>query len=797
MITYTKKNNLYNIPKITILHNLCHVLVTRFLFFILSFCQVPAMGNHSSSPKESESDFEHEYKFHTCVLHHGTSDGFESDNEDSFDFPPVVFQQQEPSPEVPTNNTPDTQPKVPPSTTPDTQPKVPINTISDTQPISLINSSEGSSILSNCKDGNTRESDFCFSEANILPVSQCETILFEPKKDNDNLTENIPISCGDHGSSQSKTVSEGRRNLSQFPLGRPDTKGETTDHEDAYKTANEDSIEDDEAGDDNDSFSTITPPRTRPQSDSEISVGLESESENESHEGFGVTNTEDTEDISSSESQDSGTVAEENLSSASGHFEMAAALNRRGKQQKQTAFPLSVHQNLLPSKLHHMPDNYRQARKRQASPIASSSHSPPCLACTKSSLLCKNHSSSKIRYAYIDSDSEPVVSKMRKIQDCAYPSPHMRSLRESKRISAQSLQETAHKTADKFLETSEKILRSAKSAVREFRAYASKQQAKVMKVERELPLKKRKLSGSGRIERIGSTLRNKFSRKTAPCKAINSATLHKQMESRGVAGMMVTRSKQMALQKEMIRDNSARASGFLASVNKDTDHPEITVRKNGGFLRKFTHSHTIRGQVEQPLQPSTSVVALSSVEVPSLPLTHCRPTLSNNAALSTYTSNTNHSECALIDKVVETNCANPFESVRLVAPSLAVSESPSGSIDSISRELSKPFSKAESSPQNKNPLTSLTSNTSPYEELHPVSFASGSVWARVNMRSNQSMEAASLQESPTPGTIAQRIQTPSRSKTQALITIEKGGQYPGKNTPLVPSLTLTGQYAQK
>lgn len=717
------------------------------------------MGNRNStadtwdSSDEGGSDYEHKYDFHTSVLHKSPYDGFESDYEDDDYFPPSVSQSCKQVAQADTRQVGNggvvsmNRPTAEPSG------------------VGCSGEKPGASPAGNSK-----------SE----PVTVAGGSLQTPPVNNDvNIVaaQNLPTQKADRQKvvqpRNSASPAQGSASISREI---PTVKGQQpVEVDDVYETAGEEHEGDEntaEASDD-DSLSTITPPRTRPQSDSEYSVDMD-------------TDSEDSEDSEESESDvgDFNSATEQSVTVTTKSRSQSSDV-RRKKESDVSNQSLRRSARLSPPAPHRRlrhreglsPDSYRQTRKRRWSPAPLEKRSAKVPRKQMKQITLAPGTPTKVRYGYISTDSESDAEKKsqrrKNLRSSAHSEP-AQNQREKKSSSARAIRQAARQAATQFLETSRKILQDARTAARILRGSASKRRSSVadgtemasLATQPSPPRRERRESERARRDSESSdsdrtptiTTRSRraaVKRKASPEESPRSAETKQTRQNRGML------------------NRHAREE----PLNMQT---ETDVRKNGGLLRKFTRSAESSGT--QTLDVAAS---RSSMQASSLSPGGIHTSIQKSASVA--------------------GPRNPFTDIQLIpAASYARTvSSPTESVDSINVELD-PSLQSKTVLQYKNPFVSLLSQADRSESPEPVAFTSGSVWARVNMRTNQLQQVPSQgseqvteRQSPQPGPSGQKRASCSSPQTVGTghSPSSSSVQDQGSSASRISALTLTGQFA--
>ncbi|XP_076472585.1 uncharacterized protein LOC143301987 [Babylonia areolata] len=540
---------------------------------------------------------------------------------------------------------------------------------------------------------------------------------------------------------------------------------------------------------DDGSLSTITPPRTRPQSDSEFTVSEESsegdhsgsesveeEEEEEEEENEGGESDYDTERVTSHTSRTLVKQRETQMS--------RSRARTRSNPPAADYRPSETSQRRLPRRQEMSPEAYRLARKRPPSPKQSpSKRSRPSDGI--------NFSPNRTRFGIFESGSESDNAASRREgrkRRAAQPplsSPPTKTALEGMSLSARTLRQAARQAASQFVETSRKILRDAKTAARILRESTSKRRSSSHLEEEDGPsmgkkpsLEERETRTSTRIyetrrsERIASP---RQSTDSGPSSARRGAAKRK-LQNPG--SPRDRRKRQQRTPSESDSDLEINDSHQTRSASWRQ------VRKDGGRLRKFTrNSAATSPQSSTRRSPRLSLlVPVSSASLPMLPGTgNASATPSQSPARNTRLNNSFPSAMG---------SSNPFQNVTLrPSPSKAT---PTGSIDSISHELGGGH-------QWPSPFSSLLTDSGRGEDPQVLTLSGGSVWARISARTSSNVSAQNLKPGHEQGH-ASPVPGPSGGSSTRMATRTSpevaAADYPAHSTPRVPSLTLTGQFAQ-
>ena len=764
------------------------------------------MGNHSSSvandldsDEGGGSDYEHAYDFHTSVLHKSPADGFESDYEEDEEEEdggrsgsrqglPFSNSQMAAAPssikgKVTDNGDGKDQSQV---TAIGVENK---RASCESDPVCREGGDGTITSVSGSAGSSGRRSDQAKSSPELLDMG------FKPR------TRHQKAAFEENWQTPTTACSVERQKTITTQHGRSEN---TVLEEETYETAEEGAGEVDEWGSvsDDGSLSTITPPRTRPQSDSEYSH-MSSESETGEGEEDAEEETDEEEEASASDSSDIAVVGKAHTPSSRSS---PAAL------QQKRASPLKVFPHCIPQQaasrsppapqrqLGHRQevsqDSYRQMRKRQAS--------VRCDVPSKRSKPSRgiNFSPDRTRYGIFDTESESDTAKChdRKTRRTAAPPtpPPQRNLRETRSLSTRTLRQAAKKAASQFVETSRKILRDAKTAALILKESTSlKRRASLVDQE----------GASGGVRKLPVKRDTTSSRTAAQLRREERMSQTPELR-RATAGSPTTRSRRGAVKRKV--EDEVAAQGRRPQRAEDSSDLEMEdatrnnhqlnsrqVRKDGGRLRKFTRSatgpspsHSARRFLRSPTSQ------LYSARRNSLPLMLAAGSTAK-VKVNTTPPGVSDNSAGKSNSKTSAATTNPFHNVSLV-PSSARLNTSTGSRDSISAELHPGVSQGHL-PDTPSPFTSLDVSTRT-ETPTPLTFTSGSVWSRISTRRSQQscreMGIPSGGQLPSaPGTSGPRMATRSSPETASLTVAPSA--YPARSTPRVPSLTLMGQFAQR
>ncbi|KAL8564959.1 hypothetical protein ACOMHN_019862 [Nucella lapillus] len=561
--------------------------------------------------------------------------------------------------------------------------------------------------------------------------------------------------------------------------------GGSDEGEESYETAGEGSGE--EAESEGGSFSTITPPRTRPQSDSEYTVtevttgGSEEDSGEEEEEEVVDESEYDTERVASPISKSS--------------LERMSRPRLPSRDPSPPVFRSSESsRSRLPRRVEMLEEAYRLARKRPPSPKQQSAakRSRPSNEVALSS--------NRTRYGVFDTESESDTSRGRQVgrQRRAAPltppppPPPPRPVAESRSLSTRTLRLVARKAASQFVETSRKILQDAKTAARNLRESTSKGKRRSSTVveEEDGPSQGKKSSPEKGTHRRSPRISD-----PGPSRRIimASAQSTESVSSRTRRGAS-KRKLQDSPSPRTRRKRQQRVETESESSSEIDDHTPLTrsatsrqVRKDGGRLRKFTRDRSPSATFFSPRStarrsPRSFPAGVSSHISASLPVL---PSASgDNVLLSSSLSRTEKQNRSFPSAA----SANPFHDV-VLRPSPKTQST--GSVDSIGPE----FAGMGNWPS---PFAALLKGSGNADGPHTLTLSAGSVWARISSVHGDHTAASpprgdhhqrSSQGSPAAGPSGARVATRTSAETPAQ-------SYPTNSTPRVPSLTLTGQFAQ-
>ncbi|XP_070206616.1 serine-rich adhesin for platelets-like [Littorina saxatilis] len=763
------------------------------------------MGNRSSkttnedwsSDEDGGSDYEHNYKYHTTVLHHSPTDGFQSDDEEEDEDGRKNNSSNKLLPAVaatsPVSNPPAVNSTASPVSNAGDNCHVG-NTASD--PAVKVSDAGDSHKVGDTAtaDNGHRDNTGPVMDGAVFVVSRTtheSGVSGHKQGEAEHRTKEVrrqaqcdgrtdTVSVGGQGSVSAQCImnvsAQRMVNVSAQRMVNGETQSVQTkvEAEEVYETAGE-GMEGEGEESDNDSLSTITPPRTRRQSDSDRSMSLDSDSEEK-------------EESTSAES-DEVTVAEvippRSSKSTPARGQGPASrlrLSPRSTPLLSASRSPPTPQRQLPRRQGRSPDSYRHARKRAASPKQAlpAKRSKPADGI--------DFSPDRNRYGVFESESESDTASRttRRSQRMAVPPPPPppRAVRGSGSLSARTLRQAAKRAASQFVETSRKMLQDARAAARILtESTSSKRRASFVaddgdtmsEAKRRSPAKRetRREAEGRREERLGQS-------------------------SQGVLPARKDSHRRGAVKRRA--EDAASTPGddsdmVMDDIRGDGRSDSVSVRKDGGRFRKFTRNDT------------NPVVVLSRNfrHSPHLPPPSQPPNIRSNslplfsgAAATSPPSGSHHNTSFTGTAVNPCNTSftgtavNPFHNVTLVPTSSSHNHS-RGSMDSISAELSPPSGMAPA-------VFSFFSNLAPsYTPTpSPVALSAGSVWSRINTRTRQptaTLASGQQETSPTPGTSSSgRMQT--RYSPQTVPVTSVSPSYPARSTPRVPSLTLTGQFAQ-
>lgn len=803
------------------------------------------MGNRSSntandwdSDEGGGSDYEHAYDFHTSVLHKSPADGFESDYEEDDDEADVRVGRGRKGLGALRLQFSNSQMAAVPSS-------VKLTDDGDNE-----NKTQDTAIGSDLQNRSVSpESDAVVAERGSDPASRsagqvnqadCSPQLPDTELKPRSRKQKAAVEDNSHTTNTAQSVK------GQKPI---DTQCSTSEkeemEEETYETAGEGNGKGDEGGNvsDTGSLSTITPPRTRPESDSEYSVTPESETEESGGGDDAEEEQDEEENFSASDTSEHDTVAG-NVHMRSTRSSAAAVQQKRGSPSK--VFPRSAPRQATsksaPTPQQHLAhrheishESYHQMRKR---PATSGSGVPAKRSKLSSGI---DFSPSRTRYGIFDTESESDTTncqRRKRKRSATPPQPlQQRHLRETRSLSARTLRQAAKKAASQFVETSRKILRDAKTAALILKESTTlKRRSSVVDQEakgasggtRMSPVKRdtrssRRAAELRREERLSQTdmLHREIAR--SPATSSRRATRLQREERlsqaadlhRETAGSPTTRKRREAVKRKSEAEEVAiggrnslqrveDTSDFEmddVTRNNDQSNPWRQVRKDGGRLRKFTRSATgttsPSGNARQSLCPPSS--QLSNVRSNSLPLLPAAGTAAS-AKVKVNTTPPGVSNHSINKSKSSPTASNPFQNITLI-PSSTQLNSSTGSRDSISAELPpRPGVSQGRTLDTPSPFTSLAMSTRRVETPPPLTFTSGSVWARINTRrSHQAGKQIGIlsagQSALTPGSAGSRIAT--RSSPEGFSPLAAPTAYPVRCIPTAPSLTLTGQFAQR
>lgn len=668
--------------------------------------------NSHDTDNEGESDYEHAYSFHTKVLHKVQSGGFESDDEDSCgeSSQPVKHRA---------------------SLTESTKVMEPLHCI-----------------YASCDGGDDTSKDVLqhdgiWDKHLACNLAQSDTSVKTAFGQSSSEEKKINISGENRELVILPEISSRDlilHNSAVLPPGPPDDMYETATED----NQNESGVNSEDKGNDSDgdSFSTITPPRTRPQSDSECSFEADSESDEE-------------QDISGLESQDLDTeYAHSSILLPQHSSPRRSRSDVTGLTNSQCALglQLSVRERVGRVMRSH-------TRKRCASSTSFSVEEE--VPVKQQKFMDSKHSTpTKVQYRYPDSDSELDVARALHVKN-EKGVPEVAASRNLKStLTAQTIHMAARQAASRFIRTSRRILKDAKMAARALRTYSSKRQAaKILAKENRASV----------FERTQATRTSGEQKAGCSPKCQSGQTIASSVSSHTAANQTGA-------------DPEIHHAGKLPSGEKT---PEV--RKNGGYRQKFASSSALQQNL------LTHTANIRSASVPSTPVNNM-PGVAVEAESQHLSGHTSNSTIKYACPSSLGANLSPFQDVQLIPPPVhQLHDSPHGSIDSISNELACPLEARAC----ENPFTSIFANVTEVDAVLPATFTSGSVWARVNMHNNQNARVHTARpkgKSPVPSTSGQRMATRNRPQTPESAPEHV---YPRQNTPRVPSLTLSGQFAQR
>ena len=763
------------------------------------------MGNRSSSAANDwdsdeggGSDYEHAYDFHTSVLHKSPADGFESDYEEDEEEEDGGHSGSRQG--LPFSNS---QMAAAPSSIKvtadgDGKDKSQVTAIGtenkrascESDPVCREGGDGPFASVSGTAGSSGRQSDRANSSPELLDMG------FKPR------TRNQKAAFEENWQTSTTACSVERQKTVTTQHGRSEN---TVMEEETYETAEEGAREVDEGGSvsDDGSLSTITPPRTRPQSDSEYSHSMSSEFETGEGEEDAEEETDEEEEASASDSSEAAMVG--NAHTRSSRSSPAAL------QQKRAA-PLKVFPHCSPQQAASRSPPAPQQQPRHRQEVSQDSYHqmrkrPASVRCDVPSKRSKpsrgiNFSPDRTRYGIFDTESESDTAKCqdRKTRRTATPSTPLpqRNLRETRSLSTRTLRQAAKKAASQFVETSRKILRDAKTA------------ALILKESTSL---KRRISLVDQEGATGGARKSPLKRDTRSSRTAAQLRREDRMSQtpamrRETAGSPTTRSRRGAVKRKV--EDEVAAQGRHPQRAEDSSDLEMEdatrnnhqlnsrqVRKDGGRLRKLTRSAT---------GPSPSHSARRFLHSQSSQLSNARrnslPLMSAAGGAAKMEVNAtppgvSDSSAGKSNSKTSAATTSPFHNVSLV-PSSARLNTSTGSRDSISAELHPGVSHSHL-PDTPSPFTSLDVSAR-METPTPLTFTSGSVWSRIStrrsQRSSREMGIASGGQLPSvPGTSGPRMATRSSPETASLTVAPSA--YPARSTPRVPSPTLMGQFAQR